>query len=86
MHFPLSISIVPTVMQSDDNQPRQDDESSPVEHTNGLYSTYVAMWMLCGMTKHALYIWWLCILPYGRLISRKGEFHGWDSKNFADTF
>ena len=28
-----------TVMQSDDNQPRQDhdDESSPVEHTNGLY-------------------------------------------------
>ena len=24
-------------MQSDDNQPRQDDESSQVEHTNGLY-------------------------------------------------
>ena len=29
-------------MQSDDNQPRQDDESSQVEHTNGLYiSSYV---------------------------------------------
>ena len=26
------------IMQSDDNQPRQDDESSPVEHTNGLYN------------------------------------------------
>ena len=24
-------------MQSDDNQPKQDDESSQVEHTNGLY-------------------------------------------------
>ena len=24
-------------MQSDDNQPRQDGESSQVEHTNGLY-------------------------------------------------
>ena len=44
IHFPLSISIVPinqSVMQSDDNQPRQDDESSPVEHTNGMYSTHV---------------------------------------------
>ena len=50
MQFPLLISIVPTVMHSDDIQPRQDDESSPVEHTNGLCSTYVAMWMLCGMT------------------------------------
>ena len=33
-----------TVIQSDDNQPRQghDDESSPVEHTNGLYiSSYM---------------------------------------------
>ena len=28
-------------MQSDDNQPRQDDESSQVEHTNGLH--------LCGL-------------------------------------
>ena len=41
LHFPLSV--VPTsqsevtVMQSDDNQPKQDDESSQVEHTNGLY-------------------------------------------------
>ena len=26
-----------TVAQSDDNQPRQDDESSQMEHTNGLY-------------------------------------------------
>ena len=26
-----------TIMKSDDNQPRQDDESSLVEHTNGLY-------------------------------------------------
>ena len=26
-----------TVMQSDDNQPSQDNESSLVEHTNGLY-------------------------------------------------
>ena len=26
-----------TVMQSYDNRPRQDDESSQVEHTNGLY-------------------------------------------------
>ena len=53
MHFPLSISIVPTnqsVMQSDDNHPRQDDESNPVEHTNGLYNTYIVMWTLCGMT------------------------------------
>ena len=44
IHFPLSISIVQTnqsIMQSDDNQPRQDDESSPVEHTNGLYNTHV---------------------------------------------
>ena len=44
MHFSLSISTVPTnqsVMQSDDSQPRQDDESSPVEHTNGLYNTHV---------------------------------------------
>ena len=44
IHFPLSILIVPTnqsVMQSDDNQPRQDDESNPVEHTNGLYNTHV---------------------------------------------
>ena len=24
-------------MQSDDNQPRQDDESNHVEHTNGSY-------------------------------------------------
>ena len=42
--FPLSKSIVPinqSVMQSDDDQPRQDDESSPVEHTNGLYNTHV---------------------------------------------
>ena len=46
MHFPLSISIVPTnqsVIQSDDNQPRQGDESSPLEHINGLYNT-----LLCG--------------------------------------
>ena len=28
-----------TVMQSDDNQSRQDDESSQVEHTNGLYTS-----------------------------------------------
>ena len=44
IHFPLSISVVPinqSVMQSDDDQLRQDDESSPVEHTNGLYSTPV---------------------------------------------
>ena len=42
MHFPLSIWIVLTnqsVIQSDDSQPKQDDESGPVEHTNGLYST-----------------------------------------------
>ena len=42
MHFSLSISIVPpnqSVIQSDDSQPRQDDESSPVEHTNGMYNT-----------------------------------------------
>ena len=41
IHFALSISIVPTnqsVVQSDDNQSRQDDKSGPVEHTNGLYS------------------------------------------------
>ena len=44
IHFPLSISIVPTyqsVMQSDDNHPRQDDKSRPMEHTNGLYNTHV---------------------------------------------
>ena len=35
-----------TVTQSDDNQPRQDDESSQVEHTNGLY-TYVCGILLC---------------------------------------
>ena len=41
---PSSQSVV-TVMQLDDNQPRQDDESSQVEHTNGLYiSSYT-----CGI-------------------------------------
>ena len=32
-----------TVIQSDDNQPRQDDESSPVENTKGLY--------MCGILR-----------------------------------
>ena len=37
-----------TVMQSDDNQPRQDDERSQVEHTNGLYiSACVEYLLLC---------------------------------------
>ena len=40
LHFPLSVVLKSqskvTVMQSDDNQPRQDDENSQVEHTNGL--------------------------------------------------
>ena len=31
-------------MQSYDNQPRQDDENSQVEHTNGLYIVHV-----CGI-------------------------------------
>ena len=30
-------------MQSDDNQSRQDDESSQVEHTNGLYVCVLEM-------------------------------------------
>ena len=35
-------------MQSRDNQPRQDDERSQVEHTNGLYiSTCVEYLLLC---------------------------------------
>ena len=37
-------------MQSDDNQSRKDDESSQVEHTNGLY-LYVKVHMyLCMET------------------------------------
>ena len=36
-----------TVMQSDDNQPRQDDESSQVEHTNGLYINTCVEYLLC---------------------------------------
>ena len=35
-----------TVMQSDDNQPRQDDESSQVERANGLYLCIIIAWML----------------------------------------
>ena len=35
-----------TVMQSDDNQPRQDDESSQVECANGLYLCVIIAWML----------------------------------------
>ena len=34
------------VVQLDDNQPRQDDESSQVEHTNGLYLCVIIAWML----------------------------------------
>ena len=42
-----------TVMQSDDNQPRQDDESSQVEHTNGLYiSTCVLVVYYCICMGH----------------------------------
>ena len=33
-------------MQLDDNQPRQDDKSSQVEHTNGLYLCVMIAWML----------------------------------------
>ena len=39
-----------TVMQSDDNQPRHDDESNQVEHTNGLYiSSYMCAFVLLCM-------------------------------------
>ena len=31
-------------MQSDDDQPRQDDESSQVEDTNGLYIYVIIAW------------------------------------------
>ena len=34
-------------MQSDDNQLRQDDESSQVEHTNGLYINTRVEYLLC---------------------------------------
>ena len=40
-------------MQSDDNQPRQDDKSSQVEHTNGLYSCGI-LYMLCGVRNNRL--------------------------------
>ena len=42
-----------TVMQSHDNQPRQDDKSSQVEHTNGLY--------MCGIfvVVYDTLKWWL---------------------------
>ena len=42
-----------TVMQSDDNQPRQDDESSQVECANGLYLCVIIAWMLkiCNFSK-----------------------------------
>ena len=33
-------------MQSDDNQPRQDDESNRVERTNGLYIS-TCVWNIC---------------------------------------
>ena len=34
-------------MQSDDNQLRQDDESSQVKHTNGLYINTHVEYLLC---------------------------------------
>ena len=41
-----------TVLQSDDNQPRQDDQSGRVEHTNGSYvSMHVFYNALCGTLK-----------------------------------
>ena len=36
-----------TVTQSDDSQSRQDDESSQVEHTNGLYLCKVVKVFMC---------------------------------------
>ena len=36
-------------MQLDDNQSRQDDESSQLEHTNGLY--------ICTLVKRLMCIW-----------------------------
>ena len=33
-------------MQSDDNQPRQDDESSPVKYTEGLYMCGI-LYIMC---------------------------------------
>ena len=35
-----------TVMQSDNNQPRLDDESSQVERANGLYLCVIIAWMI----------------------------------------
>ena len=47
-------------MQSDDNQPRQDDESSQVEHANGLYLCvviyYVAYTMLYVLLEYLCFI------------------------------
>ena len=37
-------------MQSDDNQPRQDDERSQVKNTEGLYMCRI-LCMLCGITE-----------------------------------
>ena len=49
-----------TVLQSDDGQSRQDDESSQAEHTNGLY--------LCKVVKVLMYI-----AMYGELWSNFHE-------------
>ena len=43
---PTNKSVV-TVMQADNNQSRQDNGSSQVEHTNGLYMCILVKWHLC---------------------------------------
>ena len=41
-------------MQSDNNQPRQDDKSSQVEHTNGLYM-HVMIALIIKLAIHIKY-------------------------------
>ena len=41
-------------MQSDDNQPRQDDESSLVEHTNGSYVCGILCVVAMTLKEHCM--------------------------------
>ena len=52
-------------MQSDDNQPRQDDESSQVEHTNGLYIVHMCRILLLYL--HMYLYGTLILITYSNL-------------------
>ena len=67
-------------MQSDDNQPRQDDESSQVEHTNGLYVCgilcVVAMTLLCVVAMTLLCVVAMTLKEHCMLGTFDGEWFG----------